>query len=220
MIIAIMPTQAAELVTIFSEQPDSIKRKLESPPRLRGAGWDLPNLAQAKLLQGELIRVEERGRMIVDLYRDGTFILGGQIHRNFLAWSDKTDLHLHPLALIELTVNFIRFYQLVLQDFRVQPDHLKLRVEFRNMYLGAQKAQLGSGPVMTYWPMSGGHDAPANAWNKEIVVSAASYDPDRAAFLLIREIYLWFGHLEESIPYTRDTPAGKVIDVDQIIALR
>ena len=77
MIIAAMPRQAAELKTIFSEQPESIRRKLESPPRLRASGWDLPTLAQAKILRGELIRVVERNRMIVDLYRDGTLILGG-----------------------------------------------------------------------------------------------------------------------------------------------
>jgi hypothetical protein len=220
MILAAMPRQAAELNTIFSEQPESIRRKLESPPKLRASGWDLPTLDSAKILRGELIRVVERGRMIVDLYRDGTFILGGQIHRNFLAWSDKTDSHLHPLAMIELTVNFTRFYRLVLEDFRTPPQDIALRVELHNMHLEGEKTKLGSGPVATYWPLSGGREAPTDSWHNEIVIPAESYDPDRAAYLLMRELYLWFGYSDEAIPYAKDTSEGKVIDADQIAQLR
>jgi hypothetical protein len=220
MILAAMPRQSAELNTIFSEQPESIRRKLESPPRLRASGWDLPTLAQAKILRGELIQVVEPGRMIVDLYRDGTFIVGGQIHRNFLAWSDKNDSHLHPLALIELTVNFTRFYRLVLDDFRTLPQDIELRVELQNMHLEGEKTKLGSGPVAIYWPFSGGKEAPTDSWNKEIVIPAESYDPDRAAYSLVRELYLWFGHSDEAIPYTKNTSSGTVIDADHIAQLR
>lgn len=220
MILAAMTRQAAELNTIFSEQPESIRRKLESPPRLRASGWDLPTLTQAKILRGELIRVVERGRMIVDLYRDGTFILGGQIHRNFLAWSDKTDSHLHPLAMIELTVNFTRFYRSVLEDFRTPPQDIELRVELQNMHLEGEKTKLGSGPIEPYWPFSGGKEAPTDSWNKEIVISAESYDPDRVAYSLIRELYVWFGYSDEAIPYIKNTPDGTVIDTDHIAQLR
>lgn len=220
MILAAMPMEATELKTIFSDRPEGIRRKLEAPPRLRPSGWDLPTLAQAEFLRGELIRVVERERMIVDLYRDGTFILGGQIHRNFLAWSDKTDSHLHPLAMIELTVNFTRFYRLVLEDLRVPPDRIELRIEFRHMHLAGKKVGLGSGPVATYWPLTGGREAPLDSWNKKLSIPAESFDPDRAAFSLIREAYLWFGHSDESIPYTKDTSDGVIIDAEQIAALR
>jgi hypothetical protein len=220
MILAAMPMQAAELKTIFSDQPESIRRKLESPPRIRQSGWDLPAMIQAEFLRGELIRVLERGRMVVDLYRDGTFILGAQVHRNFLAWSDKTDSHLHPLAMIELTLNFTRFYQLVLEDFRTPPDRIALRIELRNMHLANQKTGLGSGSVATHWPLTGGKEAPGDSWNKELLIPAESFEADRAAFSLIRELYLWFGHSDESIPYTKNTSTGRVIDAEQIAALR
>jgi len=220
MILAIMPTLAGELKTIFSEEPESIRRKLESPPKLRTSGWDLPSFTQAQFQRGEFIQVVEHGRMIVDLYRDGTFVLGGQIHRSFLAWSDKTDSQLHPLAMIELILNFTRFYRLVLEDFRVPPDRIELRVELRNMHLQGQKTVLNGGTVGDYWPFSGGKEAPADSWNKELIVSANSYDPDRAAFSLIREIYLWFGHSDQSIPYIKETSSGTVIDADQIATLR
>lgn len=220
-ILSAMPTEATELKTIFSENPEGIRRKLECPPRLRASGWDLPNLTQAEFVRGELIRVVERGRMIVDLYRDGTFVLAGQIHRNFLAWSDKSDSHFHPLALIELTVNFTRFYGLVLKDLEVPPDSVELRVELRNMHLANENTLLGSGAVGTFHPFGvGSKQAPEDNWSQEFAVAAKSYDPDRVAFLLIRELYLWFGHSEEAIPYTRDTGNGRVIDADQIASIR
>jgi hypothetical protein len=37
---------------------------------------------------------------------------------------------------------------------------------------------------------------------------------------LIRELYLWFGHSDEAIPYTKNTSNGTVIDADQIAQLR
>jgi hypothetical protein len=219
LILAAMPIQAGELNTIFSDKPDGIRRKLESPPRLRASGWDLPSLGHSEFIRGESIRVVEPGRMIVDLYRDGTFILTGQVDRNFLAWSDKTDSHFHPLALIELTVNFTRFYQLVLQDLSVLPQDLILKVELRNMHLGGERTKLGSGPVATYWPLSGGKEAPTDSWSRETTIPVQAYDPDRAAYSLIRALYSWFGHPEEAIPYVKDPP-GAIIDAAQISALR
>lgn len=220
MVLAATPRQTVELSTIFSDRQEGIRRKLEYPPRLRASGWDLPSLAQAEFLGGELIRVVERGRMIVDLYRDGTFILGGQIHRSFLAWSDKRDSHLHQLALIELIVNFTRFYRLVLEDCLIRPDEIQLRIELKNMHLGGEKTKLGGGPIATFWPLTGGKEAPADSWKKDIVLRVESYNPDQAAFLLVRELYRWFGHSDEEIPYAKDTQGFTVIDADQITQLR
>ncbi|HEX5435444.1 MAG TPA: hypothetical protein VFY05_14490 [Candidatus Angelobacter sp.] len=221
MVIAVTPAQAAELKSILSEGPESIRRKLASPPSLRGSGWDLPTSAHVELLRGELIRTFERGRMIVDLYRDGTLIVEGQIHRNFLAWSDKEDLQLHPLALIEWVLNIMRFYQVVLEDFRTPPNELQVRVELRNMHLAGRSTMLGAGPVHTFAPLGEGQrGAPADSWVKDHRFEVSSYDPEKTAFALIREIYAWFGYSEEQIPYTKNTPEGKAIDSNNIANLR
>jgi hypothetical protein len=220
LILSAMPKEPSELTTIFSERPESIRRKLESPPRLRVSGWDLPSMSPAEFVRGELIRVVERGRQIVELYRDGTFILVGQIHRNFLAWSDKKEAHLHQLALVELIVNFARFYRSVIDDFLVPPQQIEFRTELKNMYLADERTRLGSGPIETSWPLGGGKEAPADSFCKELVVSATPYSPDRTAFLLVQELYWWFGHSEEAIPYTTDGIDGKVIDAEQISRLR
>jgi len=182
---------------------------------LRPHGWDLPS-ARAELRGGELIRVIEQGRLAAELYRDGTFIVEAQIHQDFLAWSDKTDSQFHPLALIELIVNFTRFYRSILDDFLTPPNDIQFRVELRNMHLGNRKTTLSSGTVETHWPLGGGEkEAPSDSWTKGIIV-AASFDEDRLAYALAKELYVWFGHSEEAIPYVTDTLEGKSIDVKRI----
>jgi hypothetical protein len=220
LILVASPMETAELRSIFSDQPGSIRRSLEDPPRLRDNGWDLQTVDQATFLRGELIRLETF-RMAVDLYRDGTLIFVGHIYRDFIAWSDRADLRIHPLALIELTVNFTRFYRLVLHDFRVAPRRIAFRVELRNMHLANQKTLLPAGPLAKlpgFW--HGVREAPTDAWSKEVVVSSEAYDPDQTAFQLIRELYLWFGHSDEAIPYTKGTGDGMAIDSDQIESIR
>jgi hypothetical protein len=185
---------------------------------LRRNGWDLRTLDQAKLVRGELIRVESH-RSVIDLYRDGTLILWGQIDRNFLAWSDRTDLGLHPLAFIEVVVNFTRFYSLILSDFRVVPQRVNFRIEFRNLHLNNEKVRLRSGPVRERsWEYFGEieMEAPSDFWSREIAVSTEGYDSDSVAFSLVREAYLWFGHSDEAIPYAKPAGTGWLIDVAQI----
>lgn len=219
LVLAANPMEAAELKTVFSGDSESIRRKLENPPRLREHGWGLQTLDHAKFMKGELIRVAS-GRMVIDLYRDGNLLLVGKVDRNFLAWSNKEDLQMHPLALIELAVNFTRFYQCVIDDFRTRPEQIEFRVELRNMHLNKQKTRLGSGPVGKFWPLGmGGLEAPSDTWRREILVSSGAYNAEKVAFLLIRELYLWFGHSEEAIPYTKDTADGKEIDAAQIVQI-
>jgi hypothetical protein len=216
-----MPIERGELRTVFSERPGSIRREIEEPQSLRSRGWDLRTGDRAKFIDGELIRVEGN-RSIIDLYRDGTLIFGGLINCDFLAWSDKTDSRLHPLALTEVVINFARLYQHVLEDLRTPPSRLEFRVELRNLWLGSDKTSLPAGPVTDPWWESRAalRLAPADTWGYKLVVPAEAYIPDRVAFQLVRELYLWFGHSEESIPYKKDTDAGTVSDADAIASIR
>lgn len=215
-VLSVIPTEHAELRTIFSDRPDSIKRQLETPRGLRLNGWDLRTGDQAKFIRGELIRVEGY-RSIIDLYRDGTFIFNGLIDRNFLAWSDEANARLHPLALAEVVINFARFYRLVLDDFRIAPSHLEFRMDLRNIWLGNEKTRLPACPVSDQWCGERARpqlEAPANRWSHKFLVPSGAYNPDQVAFRLIHELYIWFGHSEESIPYRKETEAGTISDAD------
>jgi hypothetical protein len=221
LILAAGPTENIELKTVFSEAPGSIRRLLENPPELRHHGWGLGTGAQAILVGGEFVRAENF-REVVDLYRDGFLILSAEVNRNFLAWSAEDDVRIHPLALIELVDNFTRFYRLVLDDARSRPQGVEFRLELKNMHVDGKKTRLPSGPVGTWdWQFgTGSKEAPAENWRKAITVDTKTYDADQVAFLLVRELYFWFGHSEEDIPYTRLTDGTKAIDVEQIFKIR
>ena len=68
-----------------------------------------------------------------------------------------------------------------------------------------------------------GLEAPAGTWSKELVFLSETYDPDdpdQAAFLLVREVSVWFGHSEEAVPYTKNAGDVRVIDADEIASIR
>jgi len=217
LILAAGPTENIELKTVFSEAPGSIRRLLENPPELRNHGWGLGTGAQAILVGGESIRVESF-REVVDLYRDGFLILKAEVSRDFLAWSAQDSARIHPLALVELIDNFARFYRLVLDDARNRPQNVEFRRELKNMHWEGKKTLLPAGPVGTWdWKYgTGSKEAPAENWTKAIKVDTKTYDADRVAFLLVQELYYWFGHSKEDIPYTKQIADTNVIDAEQI----
>lgn len=221
LILVACPTTSGSLKTIFSKSEGSIRRALEQPPALRYSGWDLGTLDQAQFVKGERIRVVSGDRKVIDLYRDGYLVFVGLANRHFLAWSRDNDLQLNPLALIELVVNFARFYSLVLKDLAEPPKEVIFHFEFRNLHTtggksflvpyGIQSINLGAG-----W---GSKEAPEGSCVIERRVSVEGYDPERVAYELIREIYYWFGHEGEVIPYTKVEDGQKKIDVAQIAGL-
>jgi hypothetical protein len=91
------------------------------------------------------------------------------------------------------------------------------------MHLGNLKTSLGADEVARAgWATFGGLQkvAPHENWTKSITVGSGTYEPDKIAFQLIRELYVWFGHSEDEIPYTKNANDARVIDVDKIIGIR
>jgi hypothetical protein len=149
-----------------------------------------------------------------------TLLLLGQVDRNFLAWPDNTDSILHLLALIELIVNFTRFYGLVLNDLSTSPDQIKFRMEPRNMHLASQKSRLGSRPVGMFTP-HGMHlmEASADTRSKELVVPSRTF-PEIECRPALFETVLVVWTFKEVIPFTIDTADGRAIDANQIAGFR
>jgi hypothetical protein len=55
---------------------------------------------------------------------------------------------------------------------------------------------------------------------KEVEVAADSYEPAAVAAILVKEIYHWFGHEEEKIPYMRTVGNVRHVDTEQIASFR
>jgi hypothetical protein len=115
--------------------------------------------------------------------------------------------------------NTLTFYRLVLADIRIMPQVLQIEARLGNLLKDSEGTSLPAGPINNYGWTFDSKPAPAAAWSRTISVNASAYDPARAAFLLLREVYVWFGHPEEDIPYSTYAGEEKVVDVAAIAAI-
>ena len=216
--IAAYPNEALELKTIFLSTPDSIRKKLENPPILRYGGWNLRTLDQAKILRGEMIRVGNGKRIIIDLYRDGTMVFAGQGDHQFLAWHDEAKQKINPVALVEILYEFFTFYNLVLDDLEKRPTEFTARFNLGNLHQGGVKTGLAPYEAGTYAQLfdHDKKDAPDNAMTIQKRFSTEAYDSTVYAYEMAKEIYLWFGLEEDKIPYVKEGDGKKFIDVAKI----
>lgn len=215
LVLDIRPVPRSELRSIFSDHPSSIRRAIEDPPELRTHGWGIRTGGAAQFVDGDFAQTES-DREVVNLYRDGEFIVGARIDRNGLAWADRTDSRFHPLAFIEFITNTLSFFRLVLADMRIEPQALQVEIRLCNLFRDRAETSLPDGPINNLGWTSGSKQAPSDEWSRTISLDPTTYEPGRAAFLLLREVYAWFGHPEEAIPYTTGTGDNKSIDVAAI----
>ena len=172
---------------------------------------------QARIQRGESIRVTE-DRKVIDLYRDGTMIFATMADSNFLAWGHKGSVKINPLALIEVVYSFVSLYQRVLNDFRSPPESIAFRIELRNMHLDGVKNYLLPGALMStsqQFEMDA-RQAPDDNWKWSKSFHSAEFDVAAISYDLVREVYLWFGHEESAIPYSKEVNGIKMISPDAI----
>jgi hypothetical protein len=218
LVLSATPQPQGTLKSIFLNSEGSLKRKLEHPPSIRHYGWDLTHHDQAKIIQGEYIRVTNGNAKITDLYRDGVLITAALASGDFLAWGEKNPHRINPLALIEFIYSFHAFYALVLEDFVVRPTDIHLRVELRNMHLSDEKSSLVPyGIKSTAQAFGQGIKyAPKSNMDKERSVKADDFDPLRITYDVVREVYLWFGLEEDKIPYFKEEGGVRVFDIEAV----
>lgn len=219
--IAAQPNQPTQLKSIFLSTEGSIRKQLENPPVLRRGGWNLRTLDQAKIVKGEMIRVGNGSRIVVDLYRDGTLVFAGLGNHEFLAWHKEDKQKINPVALIEIVYSFLVFYQLVLADAEQLPTDFTLRLDLKNLHLGGVKTSLAPYALESMAQMFDGDaiKAPDDSMCLLKTFSTTDYDPALLGYEIIKEVYLWFGIEEDKIPYTKDENGIKTLDVSSFAGI-
>ncbi|MFA5355584.1 MAG: ATP-binding protein [Candidatus Paceibacterota bacterium] len=218
--ISAYPSQPDELKTIFISSEGGILKLLEEPPTLRRLGWSLETHDQARIMRGELIRVTNGKKKVIDLYRDGTFILSGLADHTFLAHASPSDVpRINSVAIVEIVYNFVNFYKLVINDFENKPKRIFIGIDLRNMRLGGVNNYLLPYGIRDIEQVFGddGKDAPDNNWNIVKSFNVDKFDVGIISFELLKEIYLWFGFKEEGIPYVKKEGEIKRVDPNAII---
>ena len=101
-----------------------------------------------------------------------------------------------------------------------QPPEVELKVEIRNAFFDESKLFLVPHPVSTHWftLTDDRHVAPEASATRRLSVSTEQLQsrPDVVAFLLVRQIFLWFGATPDKIPYSSSEQNLKFIDENKI----
>lgn len=216
--ISVYPNQSTQLKSIFLTTEGSIRRYLEQPPTLRYGGWDLKTLDQARIMRGEMIRVANADRKVIDLYRDGTLVFVGLTEPTFLAWNDKDKQKINPLAVIEVIYTLFSFYKLVVDDMSESPQDFTVRVDFKNLHLAGEKSYLIPHAVTghDYLFEMDKMDAPDDSGFVSKTFSTNDYDAAVIGAEIAKEVFLWFGIEEDKVPYIKTENNLQMIDVAAI----
>ncbi len=210
--LSIVPLQNTEIQSFLSGETNSIKKALENPYRLRTMGWGINKAnIEPDLIRGEFRRVNRNDYEIIDLYRDGTFILICSMGQDFLGWSFKEG-KINPLTFIEVTYSYFHFYKKVIEQFLPQIESIKINMQLNNLFINNTKTQFTTTQV-NFNNNYSWHEIPQSIIsNKIFEVSINNYNPSKIAYQVIREIYAWCGIEENHIPYTKNSE----IDINKI----
>ena len=218
-VLVAQPDSPAEVKKLFESSPGGIRNLLENPPVLRYAGWDLHTLGPSQIVKGERIRTVSGDRKILELYKDGTLLFAGLADEDFLAWGadDPNRPKLNPAALVEVIYSFMAFYQEVLKHLDRRPETLTFQICFHNLKKDGIPSYLLPYQLGSYGQLIGDRrDAPESEAVLEIQISTKNFSPEKSAYGLVKEVYLWFGMEPEKIPYVTSDANDKKIDIDKI----
>lgn len=217
------PTTTVQIDRMFER--GAVQALLEQPGELRYAGWDLETRDRARIVRGEYLEVAAGDRKRIQLYEDGTLIVRIPADSEFLGWGRSEQEfakrpRLNPLALIEVTYNFVDLYRRIIAHAKPTPPEHILRASLRNAAIEENKLYLNPYGVDTWAYELDDHryPAPDESMDRDIPVpnNVLANEPARAAYLLVEKIYLWFGVPTNEIPYVIEANATKSLDVEKI----
>ena len=226
-ILAVAPIQPSTINQFFEPGENSVMELLKHPGKLRNMGWDLRTLDTPRIVKVEYLQVRNGERKLINLYEDGTLIFRALADHTFLGHGQeekkfKENPRLNPMAVVEVTYNFVDFYKKLVFHFSSEPITVKFKVEFKNASFGGKRICLNPYGLKNYsWQYNwDGRLAPEENMSKEIIVNVEDLlnSPAHVAYVLVKELYLWFEFDPSKIPYTSKDEEGKrFIDVKKII---
>ena len=226
-ILAVTPYESSKL-RLFESGSGSISELLMRESGIRYAGWDLSTGDKPKIIKGEYLEAKIEGGKKINLYEDGKFVFWVAADPNFLAWPLKEEEfnkkpRLNPLAIVEVTYNFVNFYKNLMPFFIKTPQKFRFVVQIKDAFLNQDtKLYLIPGGLQSIeWLMNRvQYIAPENDMNKyeDVDVGGLKDEASHVAYLLIEKLYLWFGIDKTLIPYVSKEKGKEIIDIEKIKA--
>ena len=222
-IYSMVPLQTTSYRNFFETGP--IKSLLENPGQLRYAGWDLTTNGAAKIIKGEYFELTSAERKRIQVYEDGSVFVRVSADSDYLSWGMNDSKfretpRLNTLALIEFSLNFCILCSALTKFMEPHPTEVEFKVEIRNAFFDKSKLFLIPHPVSTSWFMYTDDRCfapePSATLRLPVATEQLQARPDVVAFLLVRQIFLWFGASPDTIPYSSQEHGLKFIDENMI----
>jgi len=224
---SMVPLQRTSYKNFFESKP--LKSLLENPGQLRYAGWDLTTNGPAKIIKGDYVELTSAERKRIQVYEDGSVFVRVSADNDYLSWGANDDTfrempRLNTLATIEFSLNFCKLCSALTKHMQPQPREVEIRVEIRNAFFGTSKLFLVPYPVTSHAFMFADNRsvAPETSTTRRlsVVTEELQSRPNVVAFMLVRQIFLWFGVPPERIPYSTTDGNLTFIDEGKIISSR
>jgi len=220
---SMVPRQTTSYKNFFEAGPLALL--LENPGQVRGAGWDLTTNSRARIVKGDYIELTSGERKRIQVYEDGSVFVRVSAANDYLSWglneNNFRDMsRLNTLALIEFSFNFCKLCSTLTRYMEPQPSEVELTVEIRGAFFGESKLFLVPHPVSSYGFMFADDRCiapePSTMRRLSVATEQLQSQPEVVAFLLVRQIFLWFGASPDRIPYSSGEQNLKFIDENKI----
>lgn len=213
LVLAAAPADDAIVPSLF--QSDGVREVVERPPYSRHEGWSLVTLNRAELVEGTRLQVHSGRRKLITLFEDGTFIAVAPIlellsRDPFVVPEGARPLFkVNSLAVAEFTHDFVLTYQSIAPYIEPPPEE----VYFGIGILAATGSPAGDvvlpphGVDSIAWLTA---EVPDDAQRPDTASFTWSYterldkNPGEIAYRLLEQVYAYFKHTTDAIPYLND----------------
>lgn len=218
LVLAATPPRKINLRSLFESRRSPSAVLIEEPPCLRKSGFNLDVDENSRIVEGRLRRAVSDGSKLLEAHRDGLALFAASGNQEFLCWGRENrqrNIYLiNQIALVESV------YLFTLLTYRLYSDQVdandEVGLEMRILRTNQEKIPfvLEAGRLDRWTSVVGTKSAPDGNMSVSTKFLFGTDSPERAAVLLLSEVYSWFGFEEDKIPYTKVTPAGRVVDTD------
>lgn len=205
--------------TLFTSRSERIVRLIDRPPQLRPQGFEVAAGDYSEIVHGQLRRNFLQGYRLIELWRDGLFIYIAQGDEDFLGWrmgGEDKPIHINNFVLAESILVFCWLTRFIFEEADPKPSVLRLTVGFDDMTRPSGSATLRDVPESR---LPGGHvrEAPEKRVEAYQLADWINYDPARVAYLLMEDIYHWFGFESHVVPFVDRTEPVPKLDAVKLI---
>lgn len=209
LVLAARLLQGVEIPGLVEALDAPVVQLIQNPPSVRRGGFNVFAGRKARLVRGELRRASGLGHRCLDVWRDGAIIFIAEGDGDFLCWSTpQNQLRINPVPLYEIVYLFVELSKRVVEHAVPRPNPIEFSLDLRNALLPRPLVMvpyhLGAIGAEHEWNQ---HPGPA-ASKRTVRLADVARDSREVAFLLIRELYFWFGFTLDDMPYLTDLPEG------------